>query len=333
MHTRIGLFFSLLLVLAPLGCQPPSGPSDPSLTYVGSGQFGFSENGITVASQNSQQGQAGAIVTIFRTNPSSPNLECNISLYCTSSSGHNYSVALSVFGIGFGSAQYQITSSPVPIGLAVGWFSIDSLRGRTSQSGTIKITKFDTTNNVVSGMFEFTASVPGDLSSFTNVDSGYFNDLPIAVGTFDQGTITATINGQTFGRSSYARSTLQAADYTRDIPNDLEFVINDKDSNVQKTIQISIPNPKLDSTYDLSVKNSFILAVYYTAPLQSSVPPQIMAWHAWNGSGSLTVTKYDTVSRRISANFSFTALADSSSTIVQVTNGVIDNVQYYISEQ
>jgi hypothetical protein len=335
MRTRIGLLLSLLAILLPLGCQPPNSPSQPELplTYVGSGQFGFSENGITVASQNSQQGQALAFMYVSKTSLSPSNTECNISMYCSNASGHNYSVNLSILGIAFGPAEYQITSSPAPYGVAFAGINLDTLRSRSGQSGIIKITKFDTINNVISGMFQFIASVPGDLSSFVNVDSGYFNDIPIAVGTFDQGTITATVNGQPFGRSSGAHATLQAADYTRDIPNNLEFVVQDRDSNFQKTMQISIPNPKQDSTYDLSMKDSWALGMFYTSPLHSSVPPQIMSWHAWNGSGSLTVTKYDPVSRRISANFSFTAPADSSSSIVQVTNGVIDNVQYYISEQ
>jgi hypothetical protein len=100
-------------------------------------------------------------------------------------------------------------------------------------------------------------------------------------------------------------------------------------------MQINISNPKLDSTYNLAGNPRLTTANYNyyvpTSPNNESSFTDVNE-ESWNGSGSLTITKFDTVGRRISASFNFIGVADSAH-VVHVTNGAIINVQWYDSNK
>ncbi len=337
MRTRIGFLLALIAVLMPLGCSKQSTEPGVSLTqaplsYVGPGEFGFSDDGTYVMSQNSVPGNVSASATISSDSLSPSGKQCEILMTCTTSAGLGYNLLLNIQDIVPGTypVAYNHTIQPDVEFFVDPVNSSGGIPVKVGQSGAIKITKFDTINNVVSGMFQFIASVQGNSSTDVNIDSGYFNDIPITSGEFGQGTITATVNGQPFGISLAAQSSLSAQYiYVNGAPSSLLLGIDDKGSSFLEGLSLDIFSPVvLDSTYDMPSDHSFSSVEYYTVPL-NNVGSQIY-WSSSNGSGTLTITKYDTVARRISATFSFTAPSDSSSTIVNVTNGVINNVQWYV---
>jgi hypothetical protein len=329
MNKRTGLLITLLAILAPLGCTKqatdpiPSMP-EPPLTYVGSGLFGFSANGIDMTSNNGIPNQSSAAASCFLGNDTVTDIEneetavggnsCQIQLTWANPSGGCSIVYLTIFNVVLAPHEYAINSAE---------YDSNTIRN-VGLSGLIKITKFDTINNLVSGLFRFYYSINNtfNAANVALVDSGYFNDVPIVNGSFGQGTVTATVDGQAFGMFSGSPTQLTASDSNN--------AIRVMATNGGDSLEIFINNPKADSTYNLATNNGRTYVEYINLPNSQSDTTYYAHESSLNGAGSLTITKLDTVARRLSATFNAT-VSDGLGNMSNITNGVINNVQWYVA--
>ncbi len=192
--------------------------------------------------------------------------------------------------------------------------------------GTVNITKFDTVNDLVSGTFEFTATETSsnlDSDKKVTVTSGYFNDITIGQGGYSQGSVTAEVNGNAFttDKAGYEMA------YADSEFSGLNLFGNGQGSFLNRTITIQ-NIPIVIGTYifnDTTDKSRSLVLLYwdftktgYDGAASSQNP---------GSSGQLTISSCDIVHRRISGTFQFSGM-DSLGDVVNITNGVINNVQW-----
>jgi hypothetical protein len=193
---------------------------------------------------------------------------------------------------------------------AYGDLTKDSKNFRSLPGGSVTISSFDTVRNTISGSFwvVFQSLNGGELDTV----SGSFNAVCLTWGTFGQGSYSATAGTLPF------RAT--------------------PDSIVAYYIPATDGIRIIAAHY---VPTQYILDIYVKAPHVGTFPVTATSpspaygtyWLGFDeyinidgGGGSVTITKYDTVTRRISATFSFTLKSINGPRTIDVTDGVIDNV-------
>ncbi|HET6402679.1 MAG TPA: DUF6252 family protein [Candidatus Kapabacteria bacterium] len=208
----------------------------------------------------------------------------------------------------------------------------DTLSYKSFSGGSFTITKFDTANNLISGTFHFIAYLAGTIEDRTVQDSvvnGSFTDVPIYEGAYGQGTISANVNGfqmSSKGKSDANSSGNNAAAYTAKEYGvfTIHGVSNDGAAG-NRELYLSVASPGI-GTFPLAG----MIGAYHAATYQ---------W--WNGNtgadtemtapaGTLTITKFDANTRRMSGTFFFSGIAYPGNDTIHITNGVIDNVQWSV---
>ena len=322
------LFIASLLFLS-TGCKNnPVAPSNNQTSHTfTSGDFGYMLNGTVFDRVNSGESTAasasidsnwGAGVT-----PGSWLLYINLmDEQINVTSFHTKSIELFVPYTSPVMNTYQIAQWNNPAN-AQAVVAIDSFQYNSQNGGTLTITKFDTVNNLVSGTFSFTASLAQPSSNpslVETVTNGSFNDVGIYVGGYGQGTITANVDSVPFTTHSYSsRQPLSAF-----IPNGSNLLtIEAFNSTLTQTIMLSIDNPGV-GTFHLTQNANLLGTPSYSGPNNVSINGQTGA------SGTMTITQFDTITHRMSGTFQFSGPNQSTGRTIQITNGVIDSVQWFV---
>ena len=203
---------------------------------------------------------------------------------------------------------------------SVGYISYRSIPG-----GTLTVSKFDTVNNLVSGVFEFTAyeTYPtSDLHQTIGVSYGYFNDIPITLGAYGQGSISALLNGTSFNSDTagvemiYTDSSFGGIDLFDYGPE----LYNDSFISIQR-IPLRTGTYVMDSSTARKDASPIIIFQNWSN-LQRNASTQNA-----NSSGVVTITSCDIPHRRLSGTFQFSGI-DSLGNSVTISNGEINNVQW-----
>jgi hypothetical protein len=200
----------------------------------------------------------------------------------------------------------------------------NSMEYYSNGSGTITLTEFDTVNNVVSGSFNFDAierKPSHNDSNIVHITEGVFNKIPIDGGSFGQGIISAIIDGKSFSTASglpgatinigqYSGGSIQINAYSGGNPewNDLNF-----------GVFTSKPG-----TYILDGAHNSIAGGI------SKTTGNISIHSFSNATGTFTLTKFDSISQRLSGTFEFSGIDTSTGKTIDVTNGIIDNVHWIV---
>jgi len=186
-----------------------------------------------------------------------------------------------------------------------------------SPGGTIAIASIDTVRNIVSGSFSVVFRDANDPNVLDTV-KGTFSNMCLILGMYGQGSFTADANGIPFrADNNYPR--FFSAEYNAG--TDVLALQATDNSGPGQSLDLSIYSPKV-GTFPLAWPPSAgKVMVGYSAGFDN--------YGSMNGaSGSVTITKYDTVTRRVSGTFSFTAKSNDNSKTITVSEGVIDNVMW-----
>jgi hypothetical protein len=316
------------LLFLSAGCTNPVVPGNNQTShFFTSGDFGYTLNGTVfdrASSGESTEASAsidsnwGAGVTPGSWLLAIDLMDEQISL----ASFHTKTIELYVPFTSPVTGTYQITHWDDPVN-AQAIVALDSFEYDSRDGGTLTLTKFDTVNNLVSGTFSFTASLAKpspDASRVETVTNGSFNDVGIYIGGYGQGTITATTDSALFTtRSSSSRQPISAFIAA----GSTELSIEVYDSSGSRFILLSVDGPKL-GTFDLSKSQNPLWAPVYSGPNNVTINRESGV------TGSLTITQFDTVTHRISGTFQFSGPDQSTGRTIQITNGVIDNVQWFV---
>src|SRR5581483_1201277 len=190
-------------------------------------------------------------------------------------------------------------------------------------SATITLVSVDTVNNLVSGTFRMTVADYFDPSQSLQIEAGYFNDIPIAAGAYDPGTITANANASFFT----TKSTPNAVEaYQFSGSNTLYIDAYDNDSGIEREISIELYEVR-PGTYNFGSQLGPItpVAAYHT--LGASPDVQIQTD---DGAGQLIISQVDAVNHRLFGRFNFTGTDYFSGETVQISGGVINNLEWFV---
>ena len=301
------------------GCTDSTGPSS---TNVGGGftptsDFGYSINAVTF-SRVSDLSLTLAAATLDQIGGNGSGF---LSIYLRSFPivGHSTTIELSVSLVGPVPKTYAITRWGIPGGATL---TIDSLDYRAIDSGVLTITKFDTVNNVVSGTFRFIGVHGGDTDQVTN---GYFTNVGIYSGGYGQGTITADANHSSFPSNFSMPENIAA--FIQSGSTTLVIQATDESGSEQQYLELSIVNPKV-GMFSLGPSELNILPEAEYA--NSGGSPDVSVSTQQGASGTLEITQFDTLSHRISGAFHFSGPDATTGETVQVLNGDINNVQWFV---
>ena len=212
-------------------------------------------------------------------------------------------------------------------------FSIisDTMSFGAFPGGVLTITKFDTVNNLVSGTFHFIAYLAYPVVDRTVQDTvvnGSFTDVPISEGSYGQGTISADVDGfhmSSKGKSNEDSNGDNAAAYTAKEYGvfAIHCVSNDGASG-NREISLNVVSPVIGkfSLAGTAGPNGVHAATYQWWDEHTGDNSEMTAT-----TGTLTITKFDENTRRMSGTFSF---SNPTGDTTHVTNGVIDNVQWSV---
>ncbi|HET6402762.1 MAG TPA: DUF6252 family protein [Candidatus Kapabacteria bacterium] len=320
----------VILLLAIFGCSQATNPVAPSgnnTPALAAGSFEYVLNGDSVNHNNSQIGtEASALIEPnagLGTPANSKLLFINLMYFQVSIfQSHTMSVSIGIPILAPVPGTFAIGSDP---SAAVAYVQPDSLQYNSLPGGSVTITKFDTVNNLVSGTFRFTASLTNDPTKIDTVTSGVFNDIPIYVGSYGQGALAATADGFPFTTNTSVAQSISA--FTTAGSPQLNILAIDDDSLVQRILTITIAAPQLGVfTLNDGLTNNSAAASYTT----SGAPTDISISTSSGATGQLTITKFDMATHRMSGTFQFSGPDQSSGRTIQITNGVIDNVQWFV---
>ncbi|MFI5201195.1 MAG: DUF6252 family protein [Candidatus Kapaibacterium sp.] len=316
------LLLLLLLLAALAGCTQSTSPSSQgSVGFAATSDFGYTLNGSAFDRNGHGLGtEAFAILAPNWSFQSQGRVLTIMLRYAPFTFGpyHSTSVSLSI----------DVTS-PVPqtfvinadSGLAIGNVDYDDTNSYSSiyshSIGQITITKFDTVANVISGTFNFTAAKENGSTPAVTVTSGYFTDVGIYAGSYGQGTISANADNTFFKTQTMYGAVAFIVSGTNDL--NIEAI----DSTVSGDILLSISQPHI-GTFDLSGHTLALPGASYSGSNGT------IQMGSANVQGKLTLTQFDTITHRMSGTFQFSGPDQSSGRTIQITNGVIDNVQWFV---
>ena len=186
----------------------------------------------------------------------------------------------------------------------------------STSGGTLTITSFDTVHNSLSGTFAMVLQDAGGANVFDTV-KGSFRNVCFNIGLFGQGLFTANAGPntiQTNGAKNYLKSEYEPG------TDQLRFQALQGDSS-QQVLTIWITSPAVGTfpvAWPPRSGNSYF---EYSAGFDNYSTQS-------GGPGSLTITAFDPVTRRVSGTFSFTGHTQTGGKKIDVTGGIIDNVMW-----
>jgi len=320
------LLFPLVVLLLVAGCSESVSPTGNVGIPLGSieGEYGFrlNGNGYDSGTPAVNEGQA-SLRPLAGQGQNAAQLF--ISLYFEFTDGTYGRVQVSVPLINPQPQTVAISSYTIPATFnataALGYDSLGFTYYQSLPGGSITITKFDTVNNLVSGTFNYTASQTSPTANPNNVislTSGYFNDIPISQGSYQQGNIAAVVNDSAFTTNDAGREIILAnLDQGR-------FNVWAYGQGIQNG-EISIQSiPLTLGTYIVKGPSNFSDTTSYFIYENRNVE---ISTQDKGSIGQLTITKCDIPNRRISGTFQFTG-TDTLGNRVTITSGEIKNVQW-----
>jgi hypothetical protein len=183
--------------------------------------------------------------------------------------------------------------------------------------GAINIFAIDTVANTVSGSFSFNATAHNNTYDTMRVLAGSFSNVPIYIGSFEQGYVTALAENEYFASTT---SDFGATAFIYNQSNGLHIQAHAMDQNGnERVITLYVENPRV-ATFNLKPSG-------YP---QDGTSYQSSTISLSSGTGSLAVTKFDTVTHRLSGTFNFTVQDYYYGTTVRIANGVLDNLQWFV---
>jgi hypothetical protein len=312
----------LAVALVGFGCKsataPPSDPVVPVVTHD-PGEFGYTYNGTSI-NRKDYPGVFGYGSVGYSPNYNSTGFTLDITLMLQPSTApKERTVELRV------PMPAPMTGTFTTAGGYSGtWVTLklDTANYISKAGGTITITKFDTINNAVSGTFSFEAA-DGALNE--KVTSGYFNDMPIYYGTFNQGLITAdiTIDGVS-DRFTSAGTAPSPSLYTVDSGQTFVIMAQADDAATQREIDFGISNIRVG--YANLDQNS---GYRWFGQYHSFGAKKAAIITAGGAVGKITITNFDWKTHRMSATFYMTGYDQNTGSLIDVENGKIDNVQWF----
>jgi hypothetical protein len=335
MNTRLFFLLFAITLVGLFGCSHSTSPIISNTPQYSEGEFGFANNGTSIDSKNNPTGST-AQVSLFKnaglgvdTTTTLVSIELN---YISITGLFN----LQTLNIGLGVPIHSKLPQTYAIGnwndptAATGFELLDSINYKSVAGGTLTITKFDTINNLLSGTFSFNAALappPNSTTTSVTVSSGFFNDIPITLGAGGQGTVTMNAAGFPFTTQSPGLDQITAMQFHG--TTGLTILALDDDSLWQRELSIGILSPAAGN-YVVSATplgQNQVSMGYGTSPYNGTNSASISLT---GSSGQLQITKYDLANRRISGSFNFSGVDQNSGNTIQITNGVIDNVQWSV---
>ncbi|MFI5202075.1 MAG: DUF6252 family protein [Candidatus Kapaibacterium sp.] len=304
-----------------------SGNGDGIPANAGPGEIGFYDNGVFAIRHPHTAGTFGSAIVSGNSGPMVPHgsfvLQVDMQLQKGAWPANTLEMYITMMSPTPGT--YAIASSDsIGAWVQIGYDS--SGGGAIPGSGLVRIVKFDTVNNLVSGTFHFLVKTTDANSTTDTITGGYFNDISIGMGCYGQGTIRATAEGVSFSSPDTGFRTAWGFEYA----GSTVLVLNgdSKDAQgVMRSISIHLDGPKL-GTFVLGGQTP--TAVFYGLTKDTVGNfGHTTGTNSPGSSGTVTITKFDPVAQRISGTFAFTA-PDETGTNIPVTNGVIDNVHYVL---
>ncbi|HEY3874731.1 MAG TPA: hypothetical protein VGM92_04605 [Candidatus Kapabacteria bacterium] len=315
-------FCIAILIVSTIGCEHSVSPTTEN-SAVGSfeGEYGFTLDGKVYDSGTPFLNEANA--SLRPLSSYGPNgVQLSLNLYFELGDGTYGSVQLLVpcrnatpqtIPISY----YQDTSASASLIYdSVAWTSYQSLAG-----GTLTITKFDTIDNLVSGTFRFSASEtsPANPKNIVPVTAGYFNDIPLGLGAYRQGSVTALVDGTAFSSENEGRERL----YSTFAQGRLNLFANGP-GNAEIIMQ-GIP-PVADSYFvqgpQTIIDTSLSITYWASAPNYFKISTEDSG-----SSGEVIITSCDFANRRFSGSFQFSG-TDTLGNSVIISSGKIDSVQW-----
>ncbi len=328
MLKQFRLLFPLAAMLIAVGCSQAVAPTElnPGISPGAvAGEYGYNINGTIFDSRSLPI--TGYIISLNPySNQGTGSVRLSIFLFYDFVNQHSGSVTFSAGLIHPQPQTLQISStSPNWGSYATSLIVYDSFGFTNYQvsSGTLTISKFDTINNLISGVFELTASRPPSSSlgpETTTITSGFFNDIPFGTGAYGQGSITAMIQGNPFSpnNAGFENITALRDNNVLSISADGIGAFNGHSFELN-----SIPLKVGNFIMNDSVSSPTFIYFDNTQPNQEA---NILSLNP-GSTGQINITECDTVDRRISGMFQFSGI-DKLGDTVNITNGVINNVQW-----
>jgi hypothetical protein len=335
MNMTLKIFFVAVLCAFIGGCSPNSSPGTAGVdngdgipATAGPGEIGFYDNGVFVIRRPHTTGTFGSALVSGNSGPGIPPgsflLDLSMQLQKGARPVNYLDMYLTLMTPTPGTYPTASTDS---IGAWVQVQFDSSGKGSIPGSGVVRIVKFDTVNNLVSGTFHFLVNNSATGSTTDTITDGYFNDLSIDMGCYGQGTIGATAEGISFVSPDTGFQTAWGFEYA----GSTVLVLNADSKDAQgilRSISIHLDGPGL-GTFQLGNQISPTMGFYGLTKDGAGNFGHTTSTSSPGSSGTVTITKFDPVAQRISGTFQFTA-PDDLGTNIPVTNGVIDNVHYVL---
>jgi hypothetical protein len=218
--------------------------------------------------------------------------------------------------------SYQI-GSPNSVTTATATYSNDTANYDAKVGGTIVITEFDTVKNGISGTFSITFVNKTNSADTVVLHSAYFYQVPLYLGSFGQGVISADIEGRAFtsagGGMNFCYGLTNLGGEALNIQAN-----NNTASNVYDNITLVIPKLAVGDYY--SSGDSITHNVQY---LHGDGALLTMVSGQYDATGRITITSLDTVNHRFSGTFSFSGTDHGAGNTIHIRNGVMTNVLYF----
>jgi hypothetical protein len=188
--------------------------------------------------------------------------------------------------------------------------------------GTLTITKFDTLNNLISGTIQMEASLFAPIKNPNDIDTiaASFSDVGITNRMFNQGAVSADLNGSPYQAADSKGNDVQASL----LPSTgvLTILAHQPHDTTVSNIDLFIDAPQVGTfTFGDGKTPGTALFYYYSGNTYTGT-------QGHTNCGTLTITAFDPVNRRLSGNFTATPTIDGTNTTIPITNGVLDNVQW-----
>ncbi len=287
------------------------------------GEFGFNASGSWVDRNNYPLGSTAAASIYGFGQGLPPSMIINLTYFTASISDfHSYYILLGLPSFSATPRTYTIGNSNDPTA-ASATYSQDSLEYQ-STVGSLTITKFDTINNLISGTFTFTATLKSGPSKSIQISTGYFNDIPIYVGSYGQGSITASISGVFFNSSS--QQPQKASAFITRGSTQLNIIAADNTTGDSRQLSFTI----LSLKPGLYVLNGPLGASAASASysVYSLTGPNISISTESGATGQLIISSVDTIHHRLTGSFHVSG-TDTQGDDIQITSGQIYNIQWF----
>lgn len=317
--------FVFLFIAALAGCKswtdsPEYAGTTPGKSYSASSTFSYLLNGTSVsrATQDAQGAQTQASATLqpnwlFGSQDGSKLLTIDL----LPDDGTTIELQIQIHSTK--PATYLIT--PVTQeDSATAFVSNDNGTSYTLSSGVVNISSFDTVQNTVSGTFAFVAKLRKDTTRVVRLSAGQFDKIGVYVGGYGQGYMTAHVENSYFSSTT---SDYSVAAYIYEQSNGLHIQAHAMDdAGDDREITLYIENPSAKS-FTLGPQGYGADGTTYTSSSESTSG-------GYGTVGTLSLTKFDTVSHRLSGTFHFTAPDVRSGRTITISNGVLENVQWFV---